>query len=326
MKRTLNRRRFIGISAATMGLVMAPYGAKGALGVQPYRWRGVAMGADAEMSLYHDDIDVAEKLTKACLAEVRRLEKIFSLYRPNSAVSQLNTHGELHNPPIELVDLLSRAATISELTNGAFDITVQSLWRLYHDHFTGGGDVAGPSEDALRNAMARVNYRAVDVQPDAISFSQPDMAITLNGIAQGYITDAVTNFLRDAGMAHVLVNMGEIRALGSHADGQPWHIGLGTNIDEPIELMDRAVATSAGAGMVFPSSENHHHLFDPHTGLSTQRWQQVSVIAPNATLADALSTAFMAMDEPEIRAVASTFSCNVIATSKNMRQVSIQAI
>ena len=323
MKRTLNRRRFIGISAAAMGVTMAPSGVNRAVIQQPYRWRGVAMGADAEMTLYHDDMDVAEELTNACLFEVQRLEKIFSLYRPDSAISQLNANGELRNPPLELVDLLSRAATISDLTNGSFDVTVQSLWRLYHDHFTGGGAVAGLSADALRVAKARVNYRAVDVQPDVISFTQPDMAITLNGIAQGYITDAITNLLRDSGMDNVLVNMGEIRAVGSHADGQPWRIGLGADIDEPIELMDRAVATSAGAGMVFPSSENYHHLFDPLTGSSARHWQQVSVIAPYATLADALSTGFMAMGIEDIRAAAEAFSSRVIGVDGNGDQFSV---
>lgn len=322
MKKTLNRRRFIGISAATLGLALAPSSAGAAI-TQPHRWRGIAMGADAEMLLYHDDIDVAEKLNKACLAEVHRLEKIFSLYRPDSAISQLNATGELLSPPIELVDLLSRARTISEQTSGAFDVTVQSLWRLYHDHFTGGGIVSGPSEDALRAAKALVNYRAVDVQLNVISFTQPDMAITLNGIAQGYITDAVTDLLRNAGMTHLLVNMGEIRALDSHRDGQPWRIGLGADVIEPIELMDRAVATSAGAGMVFPSSDNHHHLFDPHTGGNAHHWQQVSVIAPNATLADGLSTAVMSMEEQEVRTVARAFSCDVIAINKNGRLISV---
>lgn len=309
------RRRFITISAAVAGLTAIP-GA--ALARSPaHRWRGGAMGADAEMILYHDKPEVAQKLIDACIAEVHRLERIFSLYRSDSAISELNATGTLAHPPPELIGLLSRASAISELTDGAFDITVQSLWRLYSDHFTNGGTPAGPSEAALRATRKLVDYRTVVVRSDLISFSRPNVQITLNGIAQGYITDAVSKILRQAGATNVLVNMGEIRALGAHKDGHPWRVGLGSDALDTYELNDQAIASSEGKGMFFPSTRDHHHLFDPHSGASAHRWQRVSVIAPNATLADALSTAFYSLSDDRIRSISAKSNVQVRAQYKD---------
>lgn len=321
MSKTLNRRRFIAISAAVAGLSAIPPGVALA-NAHVHRWRGVAMGADAEMLLYHDDPIAAERLTNACLSEVHRLERIFSLYRDDSALSQLNANGELHNPPPELIDLLSRAHAVSESTGGAFDITVQSLWRLYQEHFTKGGNADGPSRAALNAALERVDYRTVVVQPDIISFSRSGVQITLNGIAQGYITDAVANVLKRAGAMNVLVNMGEIRGLGLRGDGEPWRVGLGKDDGNQITLSDKAVATSAGHGMVFPSS-NIHHLFDPRSGRSASNWQQISVVARNATMADALSTAFSTLDETKILAIRKKIDVQVYAINKDGNTVTV---
>lgn len=272
------------------------------------------MGADAEMLLYHESQVAAEQLIDACLAEVHRLERIFSLYRKDSAISQLNAAGTLAHPPPELIDLLSRASAISDLTNGAFDVSVQSLWRLYSDHFTNGGAPDGPSKKTLVAAKELVDYRTIAVYPDLISFSRPGVQITLNGIAQGYITDAVSRILRQAGATDVLVNMGEIRALGSHPDGQPWRIGLGGS-NNPYALNNQAIATSEAHGMFFPSTEDYHHIFDPKSGASAHKWQRVSVIARNATLADALSTAFYSLDNNVIRSISAKSNVQVRALS-----------
>lgn len=313
-----SRRRFITISAAVAGLTAMPTGAALA-GSLTHRWRGVAMGADAEMILYHDKFHTAEKIIDACIAEVHRLERIFSLYRSDSAISELNATGNLSHPPIELVDLLSRASAISELTDGAFDITVQSLWQLYSDHFTNSGAPEGPPKTALNAARELVDYRTVDVRQDLISFSHPGVQITLNGIAQGYITDAVSEILRQAGATNVLINMGEIRALGAHKDGHPWRVGLGTDAGNEYELSDQAIASSEGKGMFFPSTRDHHHLFDPHSGASAHKWQRVSVIASNATLADALSTAFYSLSDNQIRPISAKSNVQVRALRQDGR-------
>jgi thiamine biosynthesis lipoprotein len=144
------------------------------------------------------------------------------------------------------------------------------------------------------------------VNEDRVALVRRGAAITLNGIAQGFATDRVVERLRSAGLSTTLVNMGEIRAIGARPDGAPWRVGLADcdragAITETIDLVDRAVATSAGAGFQFDSKGRFTHLFDPATGRSPSRYASLSVIAPTATEADALSTAFSLMPVSRIQ-------------------------
>jgi len=281
----VTRRRLL-IGAAAAGLTL-PFGA--AANPRAFRWRGVALGAEATILLHHPDRGAAERIVAACVAEIARLEAIFSLYRPGSALRRLNRAGALDAPPPELVALLSEAKTIAALTGGAFDPTVQPLWRLYAAHFAAAdADPAGPAAEAIDRARALVDHRAVAVDSARISL-RPGMAVTLNGIAQGYVTDRVAELLRGAGLAHVLIDLGEVRALDGRPDGTPWRVALGAADGPTIDLTDRAVTTSRPDGTRFGG--HFHHLFDPATGRSADRATAVSVIAPRATTADALSTA-----------------------------------
>ena len=186
-----------------------------------------------------------------------------------------------------------------------------------------GADPRGPAEADIARGRALVDYRAIEIAPAEVRFARPGMAITLNGIAQGYITDRVAALLQDAGMGNVLLDIGEVWALGRHPDGRPWRVGL-RHAAEPetvartLALADRAVATSAGVASPFDASGRHHHLFDPATGRPAPTAGQVSVIAPRASMADALSTALAvsppakaatyAARFPEIEVLADTVS------------------
>jgi thiamine biosynthesis lipoprotein len=291
----VNRRRFIGIAAAAAGLGLMR-GARAEPAV--HYWHGAALGADACITLHHPDEAAARRLIAAALAEVRRLEGVFSLYRADSALTTLNRHGVLDAPPPELVRLLAESRRFGDITDGGFDVTVQPLWDLYAGHFAGAApDPTGPPGAALERARALIDYRALTVGAERVALARPDMAVTLNGIAQGFITDAVAELLRDAGLESVLVELGETRAVGRHPTGRPWRVGLADPADrdvivQEIAVTGRAVATSAGAATRFEPSGRHHHLFDPRTGRSAQTARAVTVVAPRATTADALSTAF----------------------------------
>ncbi|HEY7759634.1 MAG TPA: FAD:protein FMN transferase [Burkholderiales bacterium] len=295
-----SRRRFLKISAAMAGgatLRALPALSQPARHVQ----HDVLLGADTEIQLYHSDARVACAAMDRCLAEVRRLESIFSLEQPASALSRLNRNGRLTDPPPELVALLDRAAHFSRITSGAFDVTVQPLWELFSRHFAvNGADVNGPAAGDIRSALSRVGYQQVQVSPERIALGRDGAAITLNGIAQGFITDRITEMLRAQGFDHVLVNMGEMRALRGHADGTPWRVGV-ADPDRPwhsfltLPLLGRAIATSGGYGTPFDASGRHHHLFDPRSGTSANHYRSVSVLAPDATTADALSTGLSAL-------------------------------
>ncbi len=129
----------------------------------------------------------------------------------------------------------------------------------------------------------------------AVGFARRGMAATLNGIAQGYITDRVADMLRAEGFQHVLIQLGETYALGEAAAGQPWRVAVPTPGETGsagvLELVDRAVAVSAGAATPFEPTGRHHHLLDPRTGRSGRGYRSVSVVARRAVVADGLSTA-----------------------------------
>lgn len=278
---TISRRRFLLVAAAAAGLPRAA-----AAAVRPVEWRGVALGAPARLVLHHPDRAAALALLRDCRAEIERLENIFSLYRPGSSLVRLNRDGRLAAPPLDLVRCLGEALRMAALSRGAFDPSVQPLWALYARHFAApDADPAGPSAADIAAARARVDWRKVGLAPSAITLA-PGMALTLNGIAQGYASDRVAELLRSRGAGTVLVHLGETRGLGRPADGG-WRVGLPDG--RVMELSgDAAVATSSPDGTRF--SPVCHHLFDPATGRSAVAASEVTVRAPTAALADALST------------------------------------
>ena len=275
------------------------------------KWQGTALGAQTSILISAQPSSRTQKLIRHCVDEIRRLELIFSLYRDDSVLTRLNRLANLDHPPPELVDILTQSRRFNEITNGRFDPTVQPLWELYTTHFSDPrSDPMGPAETEILRKVRLVDFRNVDITPQHIAFAQPGMAVTLNGIAQGYITDCVVKILRDAGMSDVLVDIGETAALGEHPEGRPWRVGLANPQDfaRPFldtELSNEAVATSGGYGMRFDANGRFHHLFDPRTGRSGERYLSVTVVAPRATDADALSTSFSLMAETEISATLS---------------------
>ena len=305
----INRRRFIAISAAAAGLPLLPIAARAVPPPLLRVWTGNALGANATLQIHHPDPTAADMLIARALAEVRRLERVLSLYDEHSALCRLNRVGSLDDPPLDLVRVLAEAEQYHALTSGAFDITVQPLWDLYAAHFSrSDAHPAGPSSDAITAALERVGQAALEFAPDRIAFARPGMAITLNGIGQGYITDRIVDLLHAGGVEHALVDMGETRALGAHSSGEPWRVGIEdpgmpSQIAERVLLKDRAIATSGGYGTQFDSAGRFNHIFDPTSGHTSSRYRAVSTIASTATEADALSTAFCLMPLEQIRAV-----------------------
>ena len=301
-----SRRRFIRIAAAFAGLA-ALSAERGYAAPALHRWRGVAVGADCEIQLYHPDAQRAEQLVAACIAEARRLETIFSLYRRESALCRLNRDAALYDPPPDLLRLMSETDAVHRLTDGAFDPTVQPLWNLYAAHFQGvDSDPAGPAAGLVAAALKHVGWRRVTFDEARVTLAL-GMGLTFNGIAQGYITDRVCDLLRREGVGHTMVDMGELRALDTRPDGLPWQVGLETAkrvVARSIEISSRAVATSAGAATEFDSAGRFTHLFDPRTGSARPLWSSVSVVAKTATLADGLSTAFSMLPLEQVRRVA----------------------
>ncbi|MCE6951505.1 FAD:protein FMN transferase [Cereibacter sphaeroides] len=284
----MNRRRFLTISAA--------FAATPAFARPPLREiRGQAMGARVSLLLAHPE---AEAVAGRALAEIARLEAIFSLYR-DSALVRLNRDGVLGAPPFELLDCLALCSRVHEATEGLFDPTVQPLWALHAATHSAGRP---PSAAELAAARDLTGWRDVVLDEAAVQLGRPGMALTLNGIAQGYIADRIGDRLRAEGMTDVLVDTGELRALGGRPGGGDWPVTLAEG-QGTLSLRDRALASSAPRGTVFDVEGKAGHILDPRTGHPAEApWRLVSVTGPSAALADAASTAFCLMDRPQIEA------------------------
>jgi len=305
----LSRRRAMTILGAAAGLPLLCGRDRPADAAPLCQWTGTSLGSPARLLIYHPDRAAAGWIVARCAAEIERLERAFALYRTDSELSRLNRDGRLESPSHDLSMLLARCQSLSELSGGAFDVTVQPLWNLYAAHFFGQASPApdGPDPAAIEGARRLVDWQGVDVSPRRIALARPGMGLTLNGIAQGYVTDRVTGILRQHGCDRVLANMGcsEIRAIGRHADGRPWRVGL-ADPREPetfavtLDLCDGALCTSGGYGTTFEPTGRFHHLFDPATGASAGHAIAASVFAASATTADALSTTLYVMS-PDLR-------------------------
>ena len=329
----LTRRRALRVIAAVAGLplMIAAVRATAPSG-QFYGWRGEVLGALSELTLWHTDAAFAQRMILRVRREIERLDRIFSLYRQDSEISRLNEAGKLVKPSPELLGLVEESQRLGALSGGAFDISVQPLWRLYEAHFWSHRDVQTHIATRARDvAGSLVDFRQIDCSAAAIGFLRPGMAITLNSIAQGYVTDVIADMLRNEGFESAVVDLGEFRTLGLHPDGRPWRLGIRNHsgpdrIDRMVELEDMALAVSGGYGTTFEPSGRFHHIFDPRTGASANSLIDVAVIGPRATAADGLATAIYAAGESLAPALLAAYSrTRAILTRLDGTSVTVQS-
>lgn len=317
----VGRRRLLTVLAASAAL--SPAELLAAPRAHVTRWQGRALGGEARLILHGLPEATARRAIESAVAELRRLEAVFSLYRADSAVSRLNRDGVLADPPPELVTVLARALRWSAATGGAFDPTVQPLWALYRDHFAApNADPAGPAAEAVAAARRLIGWRRVAVSPREIRFAGKNMALTLNGIAQGAITDRVADLLHRQGLRHALIDLGEVRALDGRPDGKPFRVGLAGSAGAAapavvLPLVDGAVASSVSDGSRIGGPAGPGHILVPGTGSSPSLHRRVSVVADRAIDADALSTALLAMPETHVPADTAGFGIRRILLAEN---------
>jgi len=323
MKIQNNRRRVLRVMALGTGAVMAPgkLWSKGVDAAKLYTWNGKALGAETSIQLYSNDQVETKNALKGAQKIIEQYEALFSLYDQNSLTVALNKTGKVINPHKDFVELLTLSKSFHKKTGGAFDISIQPLWDVYKDHFS--GKTNGPLGQEIALVRDLIGSENIMVSTERVAFRKQHMRVSFNGIAQGYITDKVSEYLEGEGFNNVLVDMGEYRAVGAQENGDPWRIGLldpfdTVSITDVVEMKSGAVATSGGYGNQFDASGKYHHLFNPKTGLSSAHYASVTVRANDATTADALSTAFSNMSQAQIRKVLNVHNdIDVRLTSQN---------
>jgi thiamine biosynthesis lipoprotein len=305
----VNRRKFLVLAAGAGGLAALGSGyrflsrASGPLrdspdtpglpGLSLAKRTSHVLGAKVTMVALHEDKAVVEKALDAAFGELTLVDELLSVYRSDSQVGRLNQDGSFAHPHPYFVEVLKKSTEISELSGGAFDVTVQPLWQLYAREKAAG---RLPDASAIQEARRRVDWRKLEVSRDRVLLKGQGMAITLNGIAQGFAGDKVLAALRSHGIRHALVDTGEIGALGRKSDGEAWTVGIQhPRRDDAYvglaRLEGACLATSGDYVTTFTPDRAHHHIFDPATGHSPVEFASVTVLAPTGTEADGLSTA-----------------------------------
>ena len=254
-----------------------------------------AMGTRVRVELWHAQADVADAALERVMAEMHRIDAAFSPYREDSELSVLNRRapeGWVNISP-ELLNLLQISARMSQRTNGAFDVTYASAGRYYDFRAA-----KRPDAQQLDAAVEAIDYRFVvlDVGARKARYSHPQVYVDLGGIAKGYAVDRAIGLLREQGIGEASVSAGgDSRILGDRR-GAPWTVGVRHPRDDQevavrLPLTDTAVSTSGDYERFFvEDGVRYHHILNPTTGDSARGALSVTVLGPNATVTDALST------------------------------------
>ena len=288
---------------------------------EPLHWRQRAMlglGTTLTLRAAHPDPAKAETALSAATAAMREVEASMSLYRPDSELVRLNRQGYLDAPSPALLAVLHAAQHVSRRSAGQFDVTVQPLWALYEQ---ARREHRLPTASEIASAKQRVGWQQVQISGQRVELRQPGMALTLNGIAQGRAADVAREALRDHGVVHALINAGEFASMGHNERGQAWTLGIENPRDEHSLLTalhsdGRAVATSADNRSAFTADHQHHHIFNPATGDSPPALSSVTVLAPSAMLADALTKVMFIAGPEQIPRLARSWEVGVLWVDK----------
>jgi len=285
------------------------------------------MGTLTSITVLNDSKDQAYEAIDLAFEEIARLAKLMSRYDHDTPVSQLNRDGHLNGVPPELYFVLSESMRYHEISNSRFDITVKPLLDMYARLFQSSGGISG-HEEKMHDLLNLVDARLIVMNESSIAFRKHGMGITLDGIAKGYIVDKAIGVLQRRGIKHALINAGgDIRALGDKGDNKPWKIAIEDPLkknDYPdiIAIKNSSVATSGNYEVFFDREKVLHHIVNPETGLSPLMNASLSVQAPTAMEADALSTTLFTLNPIEAMTLIQSLPlCEALVVTRNNRKI-----
>jgi thiamine biosynthesis lipoprotein len=261
------------------------------------------LGTLVTITSVHADEHEARAIVQAGFGEIERLEAVLSRHAPGTAMSMLNRDGRLDDTPAELLEVLGRAGAVHELSRGAFDPSVLPILTLYERRHELQAGL--PTAAELDLALARVGFDGVETRDRTVRFTRPGMALTLDGIAKGFVVDRAVRAIAARGAERVMVDAGgDIASGGTHVADEPWTIAIEDPHDAQravgrVRLAGQAVATSGDYMQAFTQDRRHHHIIDPRTGRSPEHASSVTVVAATAMDADALSTTLLVLGPEE---------------------------
>lgn len=257
------------------------------------------MGTSVEVIVWSPDRDASEEAVERAYAEVERIEKKLSVRKKDSRITEINQWAG--TKPVEVDDemyrLIRESKRFSEMSGGAFDITVQGLGDIWDFNRPGFRE---PGPDRVKRGLKRVDYRKIRLneRDSTVFLEEGGMEISLGGIAKGYAVDRAVGILRESGIKGGIVSAGgDLLAFGRKGNGEVWKVGVRNPRDLSknicvLPVSNLSVATSGDYERYrMVDGKRVHHIIDPRTGYPSTECMSATVAARSAMTADALATA-----------------------------------
>ena len=262
------------------------------------------MGNQFEISIVAEQDNFAQQKINEAVAEISRIEQLFTTFKPDSQTNKINESAGIApvKVDLEVFQLIQRAIRISEISQGAFDITYGSLDKRFWNFDTHMDSLPNPTD--AKKAVALINYKNVilNAVEQTVFLKENGMRIGFGGIGKGYAADRARKILQDAGVKNGIVNAsGDLVTWGNQPDGKPWTVGIADPEHQLkafsyLNISNMAIATSGSyEKYAIINGKKYSHTIDPHTGFPVGGIKSVSIICPQAELADALATPVMVM-------------------------------
>jgi thiamine biosynthesis lipoprotein len=258
------------------------------------------MGTAIHVELWHEDANLAKRAIDAVMAEMHRIDRLMSPFKPDSELSRVNREAARAAVPIgaEMFGLIVRSLEFSRLSDGAFDITYAGVGHLY-DYRQG----IAPDAATLQRARQAVGWQhlQLDAQARTIRFAREGVRIDLGGFAKGHVVDNSITILKRMGIAHAVVAAGGDSHVMGDRRGRPWSIAIRDPRDPKrvvalLPLQDTSISTSGDYERYFErDGVRHHHLIDPKTGTSPSALHSVTILAADGLTSEALSKCVFVM-------------------------------
>lgn len=261
------------------------------------------MGSSFEIIVVSDTSEKANTYIDVAVAEIQRIEKLISSWDPNSQTSLINKNAGIKPVKVdaELFQLIQRAIQISNLTDGAFDISYASMDRIWKFD---GSMTQMPSAEMIASSVAKVGFHKiiVDAKNQTVFLSQKEMKIGFGAIGKGYAADRAKALLQKKGVTAGIINAsGDLNAWGTQPDGSDWLVGITNPLNTKkmfswMPIKNQAVVTSGNYEKFVKFNDiRYAHIINPKTGYPTTGVKSVTIFAPKAELADAFATAVFVM-------------------------------
>lgn len=233
-----------------------------------------------------------------------KYEALFSRTIKTSDISRINENG---GRPVtvsdDTIDILQKAISYGELSDGLFDVTIapaSSLWDFKSD------TPALPDKNELKEAISHIDYRTIQISGNTVTLLDSKAQIDLGGIAKGYIADRMKSHLISKGVEHATINLGgNVLTIGGKPDGTPFHIGIQKPFDErnsiltSVDVTDRSVVSSGSYERFFTlDGQLYHHILNPRTGYPVDSGLSgVTILSDSSVDGDALATICFALGQ-----------------------------